>query len=194
MKEKVQKSDRRVRRTKRVLAVALVDLLTEKPLNRITVKEVTEIADVNRATFYRHYQDIYDMFYQIEDELLAEFKKAVTVGTLGNYDDLGAFYHRIFKFVEDNADLGQLLCGPNSNQVLDKFKEVVFEFLNQNCIAIDSGVNHFTNSFITAGIIEVIKQWLNEKIPVPSKEMAEYIITSVRSGFPLDLWNPEQGI
>lgn len=188
MSDNLQKSDRRVRRTKRMLAVTLVNLLAEKPLNRITVKEMTEIADVNRATFYRHYQDIYDMFNQIQDELLVDFKKTVMMQSLSSFADLETFYFRNFNFVAENADLGQLLYGPNSDQLLEKFKEVVFDFFEQNSQISLSGVNNYANSFITAGFVEVIKQWLNEGMPVPSKQMAEYMINSVRFGFPADLW------
>lgn len=191
MNNNLHKSDRRVRRTKRVLAVVLVDLLKEKPLNRITVKEVTEIADVNRATFYRHFKDIYDMFHRIEDELLADFKKNVTVQPLRNYEDLLAFYTKIFDFVAENSDLGQLLCGPNSDQsLLEKFKVIVFDFFDNNHDSLPD-IHHYTNSFIVAGFVEVIKQWLDENMPIPAQQMAEFVFTSVRYGFVPDVWAEE---
>jgi len=47
--------------TKRMLADALITLLEEKPLDRITIKELTENCGVNRNTFYYHFQDIYSL-------------------------------------------------------------------------------------------------------------------------------------
>ena len=53
-----QKLDRRVRRTREQLKRALTQLLLEKPVREITVRELTDRADVNRGTFYAHYTDL----------------------------------------------------------------------------------------------------------------------------------------
>lgn len=167
-----------------MLAITLVDLLKEKPLNRITVKEITEIADVNRTTFYRHYQDIFDMFHQVEDDLLAEFKRMVTAQPVRSLDDLYGFYVNIFAFVGENADMGQLLTGPNGDlSLVEKFKETVDEFLNDAHTNNLPPVDRFSNAFIVAGFVEVVKTWLSENMPVSPAQMAEYILHSIRFGF-----------
>ena len=51
-------TDRRVNRTKRQIKKALINLLSKKDLSRITVSEITELADIGRGTFYTHYQDL----------------------------------------------------------------------------------------------------------------------------------------
>ena len=61
-----QRQDRRVRRSKAQLRQALIQLLQEKPVEEITVRELTERADVNRGTFYSHYQNIYHMLEQVK--------------------------------------------------------------------------------------------------------------------------------
>lgn len=58
--------DRRVKRTKKILYEALLTLMQNKAINKITVKELTELADINRKTFYLHYTDIFDMIDQIK--------------------------------------------------------------------------------------------------------------------------------
>ena len=65
--------DRRVRRTRERLRESLLALLGEKDLRAVTVKELTDRADVNRGTFYAHYRDIYDMLERMEEELFEEF-------------------------------------------------------------------------------------------------------------------------
>ena len=47
--------------TKRALAASLKKLLKERPLDNITVKDIVEDCEVNRQTFYYHFQDIYDL-------------------------------------------------------------------------------------------------------------------------------------
>ena len=62
-------TDRRVNRTKRQIKKALINLLSKKDLSRITVSEITELADIGRGTFYTHYQDIYDLYHSLINEL-----------------------------------------------------------------------------------------------------------------------------
>lgn len=62
--------DLRVERTKRNIKEAFLKLRAEKPLEKITVKELAELAYINKATFYSHYKDIYDLSEQLEDEVI----------------------------------------------------------------------------------------------------------------------------
>ena len=62
-------NDRRTKRTKLLLKNAFTELLSMKTLNEISVKELCELADINRGTFYLHYQDIYDLKQNLENEL-----------------------------------------------------------------------------------------------------------------------------
>ena len=63
-----KKEDRRVRRTKKLLTQALTQLLQEKQINEITVKELTDLADMNRGTFYLYYKDIFDMLEKLSEK------------------------------------------------------------------------------------------------------------------------------
>lgn len=62
--------DLRVQRTKRSIINAFIELRAKKPLEKITVKELSELAFINKATFYTHYKDIYDLAEQLEDEAI----------------------------------------------------------------------------------------------------------------------------
>lgn len=64
--------DLRTERTKRSIANAFLELRKQKPLEKITVKELAELAYINKATFYTHYHDIYDLTDQLENELLEQ--------------------------------------------------------------------------------------------------------------------------
>lgn len=62
--------DLRTERTKRSIINAFIDLRAKKPLEKITVKEISELAYINKATFYSHYHDIYDLSEQLEEEAI----------------------------------------------------------------------------------------------------------------------------
>ena len=67
-----KKTDRRSLKTQKLIKEALAELLTEKELRQITVQEVSDKADIHRVTFYKHYYDIYDLYEQLEKEVMSE--------------------------------------------------------------------------------------------------------------------------
>ncbi len=62
--------DLRIKKTKNAIINAFLQLRAKKPLERITVKELSDLAEINKATFYLHYKDIYDLSETLENELL----------------------------------------------------------------------------------------------------------------------------
>lgn len=62
------KSDARVRYTKMVIKNSFVKLLAKKPLTRVIVKEICELSEINRATFYKYYCDPYDLLEKLEND------------------------------------------------------------------------------------------------------------------------------
>ena len=70
-------TDARVRYTKMVITQSFIKLLGKKPLSRITVKEICEAAELNRATFYKHYLDVYDLLDKMEAQFLEELSSVL---------------------------------------------------------------------------------------------------------------------
>ena len=67
-------TDARIRYTKMVIQDAFIALLKEKPVNKVTVKEICDRAQINRATFYRYYRDPFDLLDKIEEEMLSQLQ------------------------------------------------------------------------------------------------------------------------
>ncbi|MBC1605722.1 TetR/AcrR family transcriptional regulator [Paenilisteria rocourtiae] len=70
------KPDRRIRKTKSAFAKALLTLLTEKTFKKITVTDIVTRADVNRGTFYKHYQEKEDLLDEVISDILADLEVA----------------------------------------------------------------------------------------------------------------------
>ncbi len=64
----MEKVNRRTRKTRALLKATLIQLMQKKSVKHITVKELCDIADINRGTFYLHYRDVFDMLEQLENE------------------------------------------------------------------------------------------------------------------------------
>jgi AcrR family transcriptional regulator len=100
------KTDARVRYTQRVLKESFLTLLREKPVNRITVKEVCELAELNRATFYAHFSDCFALMEQIEQELIEAFARSLE---LLDACDVSALIEAIYAMVEQNEEACRVL-------------------------------------------------------------------------------------
>lgn len=68
------KLNRRVQYTRTALREALIDLICEKPLASISVTDICARADINRSTFYLHYQGVHELLGEIENQLLRKSK------------------------------------------------------------------------------------------------------------------------
>ena len=106
----MRKTDARIRYTQGVLKQALLSFLQEKPINKITVKEVCELAELNRATFYAHYSDCFALLEQIENELLEAFQDSLKL--LDSFD-VTALIEAIYAMVEKNEDACRVLIFQN---------------------------------------------------------------------------------
>ncbi|MBR5509514.1 MAG: TetR/AcrR family transcriptional regulator [Lachnospiraceae bacterium] len=70
--------DRRIRKTEQALQNAFSELIKEKELTLITIRELCERADINKSTFYLHYRDIYDLASTMKRQLLDECYRIIT--------------------------------------------------------------------------------------------------------------------
>ena len=70
--------DQRVRVTRMLIRRSFLELLKQKPIQNISVREICEDAGINRGTFYSHYTDIYDLLHKIEEEMLRDFESALS--------------------------------------------------------------------------------------------------------------------
>lgn len=73
--------NQRIRLTKKLLAEALLDLLATKPIEKISIQQLSNKAGVNRSTFYLHYPDIYHLLEEIENHLVDDVKHYLKIQT-----------------------------------------------------------------------------------------------------------------
>ena len=180
----VKKTDRRVKRTINSLNIALFKLMSEKSINKITVTELAELANVNRATFYLYYQDIYQMVQSIEDECLEEFSKSIRIFASKNFNEKVAleFLTFIFQYTADNSELSKILLGCDGDcAYIDKFKNIIIdEFKVKSSTSKEEAIYFFP--FIISGTLEILKRWVLEDMPTPPKNMAKLVMSFITNG------------
>ena len=115
----MRKTDARIRYTQSVLKQVLLSFLKEKPINRITVKEVCERAELNRATFYAHYSDCFALLESIEEELFGQFERSMQ-SYIRSFDIAG-LVGGLYRIVQENEAVCRvLLFGRRSTELIHR--------------------------------------------------------------------------
>lgn len=184
MEEK--KVDRRVRKTKKQLRLALTKLLQEKPIKDITVREIAEMVDINRGTFYLHYKDVYDMLEQVEAEMFEEFNQLLNQGgTPVSVENPFPILNDIFHFFSRYSDMTIALLGPNGdhafvNRLKQEVRDKCFQEISSACQEADTERFAYFYEFIVYGCIGLFQRWLEtgmRESPEEIARLAERIIT-----------------
>lgn len=181
--------NRSVRNTKRRLREGLLRLMRDKPINEISVKELTELVDVNRGTFYFHYPDIYALLRDMEEDFFRQFSQIladVPPSEQMAYDYLRA----IFTALGENRDFCRIMLGPHGDmQFVERIKLLVDErcsgFWRSAARETDEERFELYNAFIIHGCIGMIHKWLEGRVNGTPEEIsrlaAAVILSSARS-------------
>ena len=177
MKEPVQKKEnRRVRYTRLALRESLLAQLEDRPLNKISVSRVCEMADVNRSTFYLYYKDVYDLMDKIEDELFEELEAIVskTRGLLPDTDLLRRIYEIIYK----NRDLARVVFGKYGDKefmkkVSNLYRDQAMKDWKKLFAHVDETTLAYLYTFSTYTNISVIERWISTDFHETPEQLAQ---------------------
>lgn len=186
---KADKEDRRVRYTKMALKESFIRLLTKKDISQITIKEICEKADINRATFYAHYNDQYDLLRKIENELfdnvasyLSGYKKAVIAPWESDWHKTVDMVEKIFDYVRENALLCRLLLNDRGDLNFQKrIMMLVYDEIIENLIK-EGGITkeeaEYVYAFAITGCVGAIQKWFDNGMSDSSRFMSELLVRS----------------
>jgi AcrR family transcriptional regulator len=179
---KEMKLDRKTRYTRKVLGDSLVELMKDKPVTKITIKELCENADINRTTFYAHYRDQYDLLHQIEEETFTCIEDI-----LDKYDgrhskqEILEMTKEIFNFIAGNSYSVQTLLGENGDigfqkKLFRRFmrKEQVIKYFPEKSIKDEA--KEYWYAYVISGAVGLVQHWLKDNMSMPVSELAKMII------------------
>lgn len=182
------KKDRRWVRTRRSIRAAFTELVIQKDLEKITVKEIVEIADINRNTFYLHYGNVNEVMVEIENEIItaltAEIER-IEFSKLSSNPYL--FYKSLTNLLDADVDLNTAILRSIKSSTLslqvkqvlkDKLSRALSELQHIDPLVLDVNID-----FLTAGMISVYQSWflsgksytLDEVSKVVSRMMANCV-------------------
>lgn len=170
------KVDPRVRRTRRMLRDALVSLILEKDYASITIKEITERAEVAYITFYRHFESTDQLLMGVLDDGLAELMSHIE--TLAKQSETSALETEgrlIFEYIEQKSDLFRILLKSQSvTRVRKKVVRNIAAIFQKSCLPLARSGNPMTmaitSNHIATSLLALIEWWLeNNMKPAPTQ-------------------------
>lgn len=173
------KCDPRVRYTQTIIKKAFLELLQQKPMSKITVREICDRAEINRSTFYKHYLDCYDLLDKLKEEALAQLDELVLdMEENGEMSVLLA----ILQTLKDNADTFRLAASDaGREEFIRQAVQRGYRYLNLYIPVSpergwDDGKKTICYAFLSGGISSVIEHWMLCGCVDPPEQIASAIM------------------
>ncbi|MEV4311724.1 TetR/AcrR family transcriptional regulator [Actinocrispum sp. NPDC049592] len=163
--------DVRVRRTRKLLRAALVDLIGERGFERVTVGQITERAMISRAAFYRAYRDKYQLAEQVFDEAMAD----MLTSTADRRRRWVGFFEHIAAY---DGLYGPLLGGKGTAWFAEHMRSALGEMSAQH---LPPGAGGLTPKVLGAIHVEAISWWLAQGRPTPPADIADHTARLLRA-------------
>lgn len=166
---------RRTQMTKSMIRAALVELLDEKPFERITIKELCERADVNRTTFYLHYSDQRSVMNDVKNEVC---RKTISLIRDSDFTDPMTFTEQFLTYIRGNDRQFRMLLMHDEG---DSFRFFLMDSCARELIAHlphtdDPAADAMGIAFLMSGTLSIIIEWMKTGYERSAKEVSRFII------------------
>lgn len=170
--------DRRIKYTRKAIRQSFLELLTIKPLGKITVKEICDKADINRATFYAHYADVYELLQKIEEVFYQELQGTVKGMVQESYTCILPI--EILRKIKENKRLCRVIFGTyGDKEFLRKLmyfaKEESLEDWKKLHPNVEDEKLEWLYGFIVNGCAGIIQQWVETGFQAEPEELARFM-------------------
>jgi len=177
--------DPRIRRTQTRIRDAFIELIVEQGFDNITVQALTARAHINRATFYRHYTDIHDLVARLTSIM---FEDVILQGRATSFDELtdpdnAQSWVSLFEHVAQYAEFYRAMIGEGG---VSEFREQVRESVEQEMLKLlpEWGFDEVNLKmplslpirYLAAAQVGFIQWWLENGMPFPPQEAAQYLM------------------
>lgn len=175
--------NRRIKYTKMVLNESFLHFLSEKPLSKITVKEICEEADINRSTYYTHFSDPYEQLKKLESEILHDMSVYVDELILPSSKDKQhrkQILLRILEYIESKKYTFTVLLMKNHDfdlqrEILSFFGKRIFPAETHDSKA--KSLSQYEYIFYSTGAFGIIYKWLEDGCELPVDAAADMIVS-----------------
>ncbi|MEM7537792.1 MAG: TetR/AcrR family transcriptional regulator [Chloroflexota bacterium] len=173
-----KKEDRRIRRTRKLLQDALIQLLRQKPLAKIQIKEIVDVADVSRPTFYHHFETKEELLFSHMDDVFEEIRRAVFVDMAdGDTVDFLQLLITSFKQWQLHSEALQWVLQVENKDLLIAVLHTHIETLRHEyekvvpSVTIQPQFGAYAGHFISGGLYMLLKSWIDNGLQESAETM-----------------------
>ncbi len=189
--------DKRVMKTKRAIQSAMTRLLSVKPIEEITVTELSNAAEINRKTFYSYYNSVYMVAEEMEDEIVERFEdtlRKIDFETL--LQDPQTTFNTLARIIASDLDFYETIL-TNRNQVY--FLQKIITSLKERIMALyfdrnskDFELQEYMLEYIISGLVSVYQKWFKSGRKTDMEELSKYISMLAVNGVKSILTAPDE--
>lgn len=181
--------NQRIRITKKIIHESLIELLEEKPVNKITVSELCKKSEINRSTFYKHYESVYDILEEIGKDIIYKIESTTSIKNKEKVLSLEEQVYEMGTFFKNNPEEAKFLLKYFSaddpiiqNLFLKRITtgQINYTFSNKE---INPNAQKLLFEFLIHGIYNLIKCWILEDIAMSPKEIGQLATEIARNGW-----------
>lgn len=164
-------------RSRKMIREAFVELLHEKPFEKITATDIINRSGLNRSTFYAHYPDVKGIIDEITGEIFSIFRQMLAEMDFSRFlNDPEPNLRQVVSFLEENQDLYRLLGQSDMSLIyLDQMKNVLIRQVLDTPNLPTNGLNPVSVDIrirmLLSGVIDAYRVWLAGGIDCTLEEL-----------------------
>ncbi|WP_160724710.1 TetR/AcrR family transcriptional regulator [Bacillus sp. USDA818B3_A] len=173
----MSKVDRRILKSQEAIKKAVIELMSEKNFDQITLQEISDRANVSRRTIYLHYLDKFDLLDKLIEEHINELRELAVSATGLDFIDGNLIW---FQYFESHfLFFSTMLASKGAPSFRKQFLEFVIEGLKGE-VNITEGINNGIHEevilrFIAGAYVEIVEWWFTNGMPFTPQTMAEQV-------------------
>ena len=180
LRQSLREEDRRVRRSRKMLKQGLLELMKSRHFSEISVRDITDLVDMNRGTFYLHYTGTADLLKSIEDDMEAEIQTVVDthIGEAEQKNMLRPVFEPILDFIVEHRETCESLF--YNNEVSGFFERLEAmcrkngrEIVRLRYPSVTEARMPYLLSSVTYGLMGMLKAWFEQGMDLPKAELLQ---------------------
>ena len=175
--------DIRIEKTKTAIHNTFLELRSKKPLEKITIKELCEKAQINKSTFYSHYKDIYELLDEIEEQVYQEIDAIFSKESPSIHN-----MEQLLDYVQTHKTLLECLLQQGSGLAISRFSTILHahygKYLRRYAGNGFSAENEYLYEFLYTGILGVLQKWLQNECKDDRNQVADVMWRMIVQSLP----------
>ena len=171
----------KILRTKESIRNALIQMLKNTDIDKVTIKELCQLSQINRTTFYKYYGSQYDVLNEIASIYISKTADLL-MNDLNSGKKMTENLIYALQFIKDNADFFNLFLNKENVSLSSRIKAMLPDFNNFVVHSMEHSLSDYEKKYLTEfiiyGSLKMISDWVSDGCPLSCEDMCNLILGS----------------